>query len=168
MIAVLAIVLAIFALATKEYRLRQAIRRHLLSLGADHVGVNADRSIRLFFTHPVDTTEFQKFGKIEAVELKQFHVEAATLRSLAPIESIDMLMFQLCTLDGVDAAEELTQFQSIRNLVFWNTTVGDPWVDSITKVAGLERVDLSNTKISPEGLARLRAALPNVLIDCRP
>jgi len=166
-VAAVAIATALLLYATKGYRERLAISNHLQSIGASYVSVDADKSIVALFPQPVGSPSIARYKRIKAIELRG-RITADSLSNLEGLEHIDVLLFQTC---DVEDAEELLPLQDvggIRALLFWNTGITDSSIDVIAGVPGLETVDLSNTRVTQEGVERLRAARPGVVVRSRP
>jgi len=62
----------------------------------------------------------------------------------------------LATFDGCE---------TLSLLFLADTAISDAAVDQLQQFTKLERLDVGNTKVSAEGVARLRAALPRCCIE---
>jgi hypothetical protein len=163
-----AMALGIALYATKDYRERMALRRELLSNGAQFASVDVDRSIGLLFVKPITSNEFKKHKEIERIELQGFAVTEGSLMNLAGLESVRLLLFQSCTITQAQELAPLSEIGTLRSLLFWNTPIDDSFIDTIATLPGLESVDFHNTKVTEAGVNRLRSARPKVKVTNRP
>lgn len=166
-VTLVAALVALGLMATKDYRERMAIRSELLSMGATSAKVDSDRSISLFFTSPVTTTQWNQFKHVSAVELKGFSVDHKSLQNLAQIQAVDTLLLEQCTFADAEALAPLAAFRGLRCLLIWNTPLDDSAIDQLIAIRGLEIVDFHKTKITQQGADRLRAARPGIKVTLR-
>lgn len=88
---------------------------------------------------------------------------AATLRGLPDTRSLQ--------LDGSKAGNvtmpRISQMTYLRNLMMCQTVVDDSGLTHLYRLTNLQNLDLRGTKVSPEGVKKLREALPkcNVLYE---
>lgn len=166
-VAAVAIATALLLYATKGYRERMAIRSHLQSIGASYVTIHADNSIHVLFPESIGAPSIARYKRIKAIELRG-RITADSLRNLEGLEHIGVLLFQTCDVEDAEELLPLRDVGGIRGLLFWNTGITDASIDVIAGVPGLETVDLSNTRVTQEGVERLRAARPGVVVRSRP
>ena len=125
-------------------------------------------SIGVLFTEPLASPHITQFGTIENIEFKGVQIEFDSLENLAGLDHVDVLLFQLCTIDGPEELAPLSEIGGIRSLLFWNTPISDTSIDIIANVSGIEIVDFSNTMVTNEGIDRLHVVRPNITVNLRP
>lgn len=169
LVTVVSLIIAAGLYITKDFRERMALRAELLATtGAQFVSVNADRRIGVLFTKNLVSSDLKKYKKIDSIELKGIAVTSDSMLNLAQLESVDVLLFQTCTIPDSRALEPLSTMGSLRALLFWNTVVDDAVLESIAAIPGLESVDFSNAQAPPAALERLRFARPEIKVTTRP
>jgi hypothetical protein len=161
-----AVVLALLFYLTVNYRRQLAIRAHLESIGAYAVTFGPGNSICAAFHEPVGSPSIARYNEMAVLDFKEAHVTAKSLDNLAGLEVVGTMIFCLSDLRDEDLAR-LKQIGQVRDLWLAHTKLTDASVDIIADIPGLKRVDLSNTKISPGAIARLRAARPSLEVFVR-
>lgn len=164
-VTIIAVALAILLYATKTYRERLAIRSHLESLGAYHVKFGPANSISAAAFHdPVSSPAIAQYKRIEVLDFKEAHVTSESLTNVAGLEQVDTVLLILCDVQDEDLIP-LKKIGGIRILCLKNTKISDAAIDTIAAIPGLERVDVSKTLVTPQGIERLRAARPEINTD---
>lgn len=85
--------------------------------------------------------------------------------------AVEPVEIQLCH-DGRQRPEEFTdedaamlsQFRSLRWIVVQDTSMTDRGLERLTSVTSLQRLDVEGSRVTVEGVARFRAARPDVSI----
>jgi hypothetical protein len=153
---------------TKDYRERWQSEERLRGMGAVYAHVGEDRESSVVFSQRITTKDLGQVKSIERVELQGFAIDDSTLANLCELEKIDSVMIQSCMLEDIESLSHFERIPELKWLLFWNTPITDQSVEVIAKLRQLEGVSFKNTKMTPAGLAKLRAAMPNVKIDSRP
>jgi hypothetical protein len=166
--AVIAVGLALVLYVTKDYRERMAIRASILSHGASFARVNPGNSIGVLFTEPVASPDIARYGTIETIEFKGIRIESESLGNLTGLEHVDVMLFQMCTIDHPEELTPLSRIGGIHSLLFWNTSISDTSIDIIATIRGIKVVDFFNTLVTKEGVDRLRKARPEIEVFLRP
>jgi hypothetical protein len=163
-----AIVLAVAMMLTMTLRRQLAIREDLKSRGASWVGfASAENDLLpnvLYQNSVVD--DFQLHERFGTVELKCFDVTPECIERLCSVEHIDSLYIISCDLCDEDLVH--LPKMNVTNLLFWNANITDSVVDTLSRTTGLRKITLISTKLTPQGVEKLQAALPHVKIFSRP
>lgn len=121
------------------------------------------RSVELNQSHVRD----QEFEPLKAlVKLEELSVQSSYLTDagitmiseLKNLRTLDLHKSQYFTDKGIAALKALP---SLTKLELSYTRVTDGAIESLTELKGLKTIHLTGTRISADGLARLKAALPN-------
>lgn len=163
-VTIAAVAIAILLYATKSYRERLAISSHLESIGAYHVRFGPGNSISAAFHDPVSSPTIAQYKRIEVLDFKGAHVTSESLTNVAGLEQVGVVLLILCDVQDEDLIP-LKKIGGIRILCLKNTKISDAAIDTIAEIPGLERVDFSQTFVTPQGIERLRAARPAINTD---
>ena len=154
--------LSAYLVLTKDYRERKAMERELLNLGASYAHVAKDRKISLVFSKPIAVGSLEQYGEIKLLELKRMRLDPGTVEALSRLKKIDVLHFQMCTVENVDDLAFLANSNSIRLLLVWNCNATDEWMETIGKISGLEMASFVTTEVSQQGIDRLKQLKPEI------
>jgi hypothetical protein len=162
-VAAVAIALALVMYLTKNYRKQLAIRSDLQAIGAYSIRFGTDNAIQASFHDPVVSSGIAKYPEIAVLDFKEAHVTEESLKNLSGLKSVGVMVFSLSDIQD-DHLRHLTTIGKVRHLLLSHTALTDDCVDAIIDVPGLESVDLTNSLITPNGIARLRAARPALIV----
>ena len=161
-----AIALAVLMYFTFNYRKQLAIRSDLKAIGAHSVRFGAGNSIQASFHDPVSSPNIARYVEIAALDFKEAHVTDESLQNLSGLKSVGVIVFSLSDVQD-EQLRHLKGLGKVRHLWLSHTGLTDACVDALIDVPGLESVDVTNTLITPAGIARLRAARPSVVVRNR-
>ncbi len=157
------IALALLLYVTVEYRRQMAIRADLISLGAYSVRFGSGNSIQASFHDPVVSPSIAKFREFAVLDFKEARVTDESLQNLSGLESVDVIVFSLSDVRD-DQLSHLKSLGKVRHLWLSHTGLTDACVDALIDIPGLESVDVTGSLITENGIARLRAARPSVVV----
>ena len=63
-----------------------------------------------------------------------------------------------------EGVAQVAKLPALATLNLWKTTVSDDCIDSLTKIKTLKSLNIESTRITPDGAAKLKAAMPSVNI----
>jgi len=161
-----AIALALLLYLTINYRKQLAIRSDLRAMGAYSVRFGAGNSIQASFHDPVASPKIVKYAEIAVWDFKAAHVTDESLQNLSGLENVGVIVFSLSDVQD-DHLRHLKALGKVRHLWLSHTTLTDACVDALLEIPGLESVDVTNSLITPSGIARIRAARPSVIVRDR-
>ena len=165
-VTAVAIVLALVMYLTIDYRKQLAIRSDLRALGAYSVRFGAGNSIQASFHDPVASPSIARYADIAVLDFKAAHVTDESLKNLSGLKNVGVIVFSLSDVQD-DQLRHLKPLGKVRHLWLSHTRLTDACVDALIDAPGLESVDVTNTLITPSGIARLRAARPAVIVRDR-
>ena len=87
-------------------------------------------------------------------------IGSAGFESISRMRDLEFLSFARTSFSDADLLP-ISELKSLKHLVIGDTAVSDAGIESLTKHKSLQVLDIIRTKITPDGIARLRAALPN-------
>lgn len=160
--------LAVGMMLTVTWRRQMAIREDLKKHGASWVGFSSSENPLLpnvLYQNMVEDDFFQQ-KRLGAVELKCFDVTPQCIDRLSKLEHIDSLNIVSCDICDEDLIH--LPKMNVTNLLFWNANITDSVVEKLVQTRGLKRITLVSTKLTGQGIDRLKSALPDVQIVSRP
>ena len=101
--------------------------------------------------------------RLETVNFGTSRLTAAGLEHLSGFPAISHLNLNLSTCDDAGVVQ-LAKLPRLESLWLWQTAVTDAAVEPLSKMKQLRELDLRETKLTPDGVARLRKALPGCKI----
>jgi outer membrane protein assembly factor BamB len=101
--------------------------------------------------------------QVESLELRHPSVDDAGITVLARMPNVKSLNLNRSTVTSA-ALRHLAEWPKLETLLLQGTQVDDSSVEHLTRMRGLRGVNLLNTRLTAQGVARLRAELPNAKI----
>jgi hypothetical protein len=163
-VTMIAIVIQILAVSTRDYRKRLRISADLRSMGATHIGFDENGNPDwVSFVSSVNSPEISKYKKIRHVDLSEACVTDATIRNVSGLDEIEVLHLTQCDVTD-DQLELLAHIGSLKILRLNNTGITDKAIPAIASINGLMSVDLSGTLVSNSGVEELESRRPGIVV----
>jgi hypothetical protein len=167
-VAVIAVVVAVAELVTRDYRERRRIESDLHSMGAYYVGFDEHGHLAwVSFVVPVASPRIAEYRSIEHVDLAGAHVTDESIRHLAGLDHIGTIHLTHCDVND-NQLQLLAAISSLTILRLNGARVTDDAIPAIASIHGLKAVDLSGTLVSKDGVTDLQRRCPDLVIRYDP
>jgi uncharacterized protein (TIGR03067 family) len=107
-----------------------------------------------------DLKHLASFKELDTVSLAGTSVGNGGMKHLAALANLRRLNLSMTAVDDT-GLQDLAGLSHLEELYLVNADVTDDSVDTLSKLTRLKEIDLGLSKVTPQGITRLRQALPN-------